>query len=207
MISQAHLRILEVEFERVSTAYAALEVAPDPDAASEEWGRFLTHHQQFYNKLKAAIRRDKSDVASQEWLKGVLARQDNEPVLKYALEARNADQHQVEEIVVAERSQRLGLPGGRGTHIDFIGVRGDDGIVEIHGRMPLTCIPVQQFDLISHNELRLLPVLLRDGTSLPVPTTVFGSIPVDSGNMMQIAFLLRALLGEVLNEARRFARK
>lgn len=189
------------EFSHAKHAYQQLEVAQDAENASLHWGHFLTHLQQFYFKLRAAV--DKTNPAEVAWRDATLKRQDDEPVFLYAREARNTDQHTVTAITVPHRGENIGLPGGRGVHVDMIGIRGDDGVVDVHGHLP-NGIPVQQVDLVTINQLRLQSVKQRDKI-IDVPTTFLG-IPIDGGNLMQVAFILRGSLGDLLREAEGWVR-
>ncbi|MEQ1883291.1 MAG: hypothetical protein ABL878_20240, partial [Burkholderiales bacterium] len=81
------------------TAAAALDQAPDFDAFSEQWYVFLHAAKGVYTTLEQGA---KTSAQSRQWFAGKNAARKNDSLLRYVSEARNDDEHGIEEPIETE---------------------------------------------------------------------------------------------------------
>lgn len=139
------------------------------------WEPFLRHLDRVWNKGEAYFSRS---PRWQGWKAPYLRARSKDPLITYLVQARNADEHQIEEITEAENSNLTINPAqGQSMKINMtMGRRGE--IAHFESDVPA------RFDFYP-GRVKLLPVTNRGQTFQP-PTSHLGQ-PIDVNNLVDIA--------------------
>jgi len=182
MLAQG-IKIAEREHVLAREAYDAMRLAPDFATASRHWGEFLYRWNRVFNKLKRG-----AVGPAKAWYKTREDEMRADPLLSYLHEARNADEHGIEDITEEQFSAYLVPPENSSARIASIAVMADGSLhvdaIDHEGR------PLQPSDVIALNRFRLVPVSKGRGQTWAVPTKHLG-MDIDPVN---VAILCRYAL-------------
>lgn len=189
----------EQRFSKAENAFERLCVASCSRTTQDAWSDFLSSASTVYSKLEQGA---KTNGRSSAWFGQKKYERKSDPLLSYIHQARNSDEHGIEEVTQTRTQQHLvGEVGGLsvsvstsddGTFSDFVGVLPDGK------RVPISTYKSQTVRLVAVTNTRF-------GDTFDVPRSHFGEELPDVLDPAYVAGLAISYLKNLIDEARGLA--